>query len=126
MLRHPGTFVDSFAGAIWSKLLIPIIWLKSLQSKRATLRFKRVQKNDAHGWVGVNRYRGFRLWRRPASVMPRIATTPLRESQMKWRATSSHHGMSGPCLSFDLIWGLSYNTTFSKELWISSFPLYLI
>jgi hypothetical protein len=31
-----------------------------------------------------------------------------------------------PLVSFVLISDLSYNTTFNKELWISSFPLYLI
>jgi hypothetical protein len=52
MLRHPDTFVGSFARAIWSKLHTPIIRLKSLHSKRVTLRFKTVQKTDAHVWVG--------------------------------------------------------------------------
>ena len=42
------------------------------------------------------------------------------------RATCRHHTALGSLWSFVLIWGLSYKTMFSKELWISSFPLYLI
>ena len=34
---------------------------------------------------------------------------------------TSHH--FGSARSFVLIWGLSYNTTFSKELWIFNLPL---
>jgi hypothetical protein len=42
------------------------------------------------------------------------------------RTKTRHHTALGPLWSFVLICGLSYKTTFSKELWISSFPLYLM
>jgi hypothetical protein len=68
-------------------------------------------KNQSQWWHGLNL-----LWQ-TASSPPSFAKTK--------KLTRSRY--LGPLFaSFVLISGLSYKTMFSNELWISSFPLYLI
>jgi hypothetical protein len=62
-------------------------------------------------------------------VVAVVPVAPVRAGEFKRgsgtvsRRSSAGSYLDPPLVSFVLISGLSYNTTFNKELWISSFPL---